>query len=96
MAGEAVKDFFDDHICGRVDLYLAGHDHSRQDLHATCGTEFVVSGAGAKTTDLEDRNPVHFESDLEGFLMVEATQNELRLFFFDEAGTQNHSRVIRR
>ncbi|MEC7750114.1 MAG: metallophosphoesterase [Myxococcota bacterium] len=96
VAGEAVKDFFDDHICGRVDLYLAGHDHSRQDLHATCGTEFLVSGAGAKTTDVVDRNPVYYQSDEVGFLLVEATRSELRLFFFDRNGTQNHERLIRR
>ena len=96
VAGEAVKDFFDDHICGRVDLYLAGHDHSRQDLHATCGTEFLVSGAGAKTTDVVNRNPVYYQSDEVGFLLIEATRSELRLFFFDRNGTQNHERLIRR
>lgn len=94
--GKAVKDFMDDALCGKFDVYLCGHDHSRQDLQTTCGTEFIVSGAGAKTTDLEGNNPVHFESDTEGFLLVEATQTTLGINFYDENGVLEHQRMITR
>ena len=29
-SGQNVEEFIDDVICGKVDLYLAGHDHNRQ------------------------------------------------------------------
>ena len=44
----------DDYVCGDIDVYFSGHDHNRQWLEPTCGTDFIVSGAGAKTTDLEN------------------------------------------
>lgn len=67
--GENVKTFFDDYMCSQVDLYLSGHDHSRQIIEgpAECPVTFVVSGAGAKTTDLPGSNPAVFEKAYEGF-----------------------------
>ena len=55
VSGDSIKDFFDAQICGKVDVYISGHDHNRQWLQPTCGTEFIVSGAAAKLTDLEGR-----------------------------------------
>jgi len=86
----------DDLVCGQFDLYICGHDHSRQDLVATCGTEFVVSGAGAKTTELEGSNPNHWQSDQEGFLIVDATPMALTIQFYDQNGTLEHTRIINR
>src|SRR5690606_32253524 len=56
LDGENVKDFLDDYACGEIDVYFAGHDHNRQWIDepgALCGAELIVSGAGAKTTDLD-------------------------------------------
>jgi tartrate-resistant acid phosphatase type 5 len=61
--GEAIQDFVEDGICGAIDVYLCGHDHSLQWPEGACGTEFIVSGAGAKTTELEGDNATWFESD---------------------------------
>src|SRR5690606_11565764 len=47
VAGYHIKDFFDAEICGKVTAYFCGHDHNRQWLQPTCGTEFIVSGAAA-------------------------------------------------
>ena len=95
--GEHVRTFFEDEICGRVDLYLSGHDHSRQDLVPDCrGTQFVVSGAGARTTALPGTNKTHFQSDKEGFLVVDATDQSLTLRFFDANGVMDHERVVMR
>ena len=89
MNGEAIETFVDDGICGTVDVYLCGHDHSMQWPESTCpGTEFIVSGAGAKTTELEGSNPTHFESDAEGFVWVELRGNTMTGVFYDAAGTE--------
>ena len=45
LVGDYVQEFMEAHICGKMDLLLSGHDHNRQWLEPTCGTEFVVSGA---------------------------------------------------
>ena len=89
--GDHVKDFIEDTVCGRVDLYLSGHDHNRQWLEDTCGTTFVVSGAGAKTTDLEGRGtPTLFEDDeKEGFLWVEIEGRRLTARFYDLFGNED-------
>lgn len=86
--GEAIEDFVNDGICGAVDVYLCGHDHSLQWPEATCGTEFIVSGAGAKTTELEGSNPTWFESDQEGFVWVELRGTTFTGVFYDAAGTE--------
>lgn len=94
--GEHVKSFMESTICGKFDLYLCGHDHSIQDLQKTCGTEFVISGAGAKTTELKGDNPAHYQSDRLGFVIVEATYARLTLRFYDEDANLKHQREIRR
>ena len=97
VSGEEVQSFMEDHICGQVDFYICGHDHSRQDLVPDCqGTQFIVSGAGAKTTELEGNNPAHFESDVEGFLLAEVTDTTFLIRFYDEAGVMNHERLVTR
>jgi hypothetical protein len=91
--GTAVKDFMDTRICGQVDVYFSGHDHNRQWLEPTCGTEFIVSGAAAKTTDLQGRgNPTKFEDDrTAGFMWVEIRDNCFTGEFYDEDGYREFS-----
>lgn len=85
--GDGVKEFMDEIVCGKVDLYLSGHDHNRQWLEGTCnGTELAVSGAGAKTSALEGTNPVRFQSDKLGFLYIVVDGTTLTAEFLDGDG----------
>ena len=85
--GEGVKDYLEDTICGKVDLYLSGHDHSRQWLNESCmGTELAVSGAGAKATELPGKNATLFQSLELGFLYVVIEGKKLTAEFIDENG----------
>lgn len=95
-SGDAIRDFFDDHLCGRIQVYLCGHDHNRQMLTPTCGTEFIVSGAGAKTTDLEGRgNDTFFEDDTKpGFVWVEIRGNEFTAAFYDLEATLDYEQTF--
>lgn len=95
-SGAPVEDFIKNEVCGKADLYLAGHDHNMQDLVSPCPTQMVVSGAGASTTKLVGENPVHFQSDDSGFVLVTATPSELRLEFFNSEATRLHERVVSR
>lgn len=92
--GDGVKEFMDSTVCGQLDVYFCGHDHSMQWLESTCGTEFIVSGAAAKTTHLDGENPTHFESDVPGFLWVEIDGNTFRGQFWDEDGNMVYEKEI--
>jgi hypothetical protein len=95
--GAYIEDIFDESLCGQVTVYISGHDHNRQFLEPACGTEFFVSGAGAKTTDLvhRDNNPTFWESDsAEGFLWVEIIDNEFTGAFYDLNGTLEYSQTF--
>jgi hypothetical protein len=84
-----------------VDISVSGHDHNRQWLNENdtlCGIELIVSGAGSKTKDLQDRgNEAHFQdATTEGFLYVVAEGNTLRGQFIDKFGVVNFERELTR
>ena len=92
--GYYMKEFFDQSVCGKVDIYFAGHDHNRQLLEPSCGTLFVVTGAAAKTTGFEyrDNNPTIWDDDTTaGFVWVEIADNTLTLAFYNRTGGLDHS-----
>jgi len=94
LSGQNVKDFMDDSICGKVDVYFCGHDHNRQWLQPKCGTEFIVSGSAAKFTEFKhssgdaDANPSKFQQqdDTAGFFLVEILGNSLTATSYNELG----------
>lgn len=96
LSGIELKRFFDDLVVGQFDLYVCGHDHSRQDLGEVGGTRFVVSGAGSQTTALVGTNPVVFQAATEGFFTFEARGDELVIRAYDAGGNLEHySRMTR-
>ncbi|MBX3193206.1 MAG: metallophosphoesterase [Labilithrix sp.] len=93
--GKSVKSYLEDTICGKVDLYLSGHDHSRQWLNESCkGTELAVSGAGAKATELGGKNASLFESLELGFLYIVIEGKKLTAEFVDENGKTEFTHTI--
>ncbi len=94
--GRYVQEFMESKICGKFDVYLAGHDHSRQDLGSNCGTEFLVSGAGAKVTTLPGSGSNEFQAATVGFLLVEADATDMTFYFYSESGVLEHTRAISR
>ena len=99
VSGDRVRDFFEDELCGKIDVYLAGHDHNRQWLEPVCGVQLIVSGAGAKTTDLvgRDNNPTKFEDDTtEGFFWIEIAGDTMTVEVWDRAGNLDHTSTVTR
>jgi hypothetical protein len=99
VGGGDMKRFFDEVVCGTVDLSFSGHDHNRQWIDeptALCGTEMIISGAGAKTTPLQDRgNAVFYEDDSEeGFMLVEVVGKRLTARFYDKTGAMDFERTL--
>ncbi|MBL8717457.1 MAG: metallophosphoesterase [Myxococcales bacterium] len=94
-SGQGVKDFMDAEICGKVDFYVCGHDHSRQYIQTTCkGTQLVISGAGAATTDLKGKNPTWFQAATPGFVWFEITAKSVRIEFLDATGKVEFTRTV--
>ncbi|MFO0552838.1 MAG: metallophosphoesterase [Polyangiaceae bacterium] len=95
-SGVWVKGFFEESVCGKVDMYISGHDHDLQWLHKSCDVELVVTGAGAKVSTLAgSTHPTYFQEDeLGGFLLVELTHDKLTGTLYDEDGKALFSRVV--
>jgi hypothetical protein len=93
--GAGVKDLLDSVVCGKVDLYISGHDHSLQWLEESCqGTELLVSGGGSTNTDLPGQNPSFYQSAKTGFLYVQITGKSLIGEFYDAQGKLEYSRTL--
>lgn len=91
VTGRGVQESLDAIVCGRVDIYFAGHDHSRQWLaesDACPGTTLVVSGAGSKMTELGGDHPVLFQNNEKaGFFWVHLAGDRIEVEAIDEDGT---------
>lgn len=100
-SGDHVKRFFDDHVCGRVQVHMAGHDHDLQWLKPvpSCGaTEFIVSGAGAQSRTLADpTDDAYFGvGETNGFYWIEMVGDELRATIYDADGAVLFERTLMR
>ena len=72
-AGVCFKEYMESNVCGKVDLYISGHDHNLQYLEpvAACGgTAFIVSGSGSQTSALSGSNTVYHEAAEAGFFLI--------------------------
>ncbi len=95
VTGKSVKEFVEDAICGKVDVYICGHDHNLQWLEPKCGTEFIVSGAGSKSEGLPGDNPAYFVApDTEGFVWIEIKDDTFTGVFYDQTGKELFSKTI--
>ncbi|CAA0122006.1 Uncharacterised protein [BD1-7 clade bacterium] len=96
IGGEIYRKWFEQHVCNKVDIFFAGHDHDMQILHSVpeCGkTFFVISGAAAKTRELKDeeRNVAYYQlGKATGFILAEIKGNniDLRVYTVDDNGYQ--------
>ena len=67
---------------GRVDVYLTGHDHILNHVKSEGGVEFLVSGGGGAGLYKVKPGPRSlFAESKNGFTIVEASSNELKVRF---------------
>lgn len=91
VSGEAVRRLLEPAVCGSADLYLSGHDHSRQ-LLDHCGAALVVSGAGASPTTLTPSGNVRrFGSTAPGAVWIELGPERGQVVFIDADGADEAS-----
>ena len=79
VSGRSLRQLFERHLCGRADLYVAGHDHHLE-VGEACGLTWVVSGAGATVRPLEQRGhtPLFASSEL-GFVHLDLGRDTAEL-----------------
>lgn len=79
-AGETWQKFFADELCGKIDLYVSGHDHDLEWLPAPekCGkSELVVSGGGgAEPREIFDRHDSRYKASVNGFFWLELASDK--------------------
>lgn len=94
-SGALLRPFFDDVVCGKVDVYLAGHDHTLQWPEPTCGgTELIVSGAGAVVSSLPGQNATRFQALDLGFAYGVATATTLTFEIVPVGGATPFRRTL--
>lgn len=93
--GKAIKEFDEQVLCGKVDVILKAHDHSRQWLTETCsGSELIVSGGGASPSELPGKQPNHFQTLALGFVYFRIEGKSMRVEFVDKNGETEFTRTI--
>ncbi|APS00748.1 metallophosphoesterase [Pajaroellobacter abortibovis] len=93
--GQRMREAFEDWICGKVDIYLAGHDHNLQWIKETCkGTQLIVSGAGSEATHLPGQNEVNFQSDKLGFVFIAIEDTQLKVEFINAQGETSYAQLL--
>lgn len=95
VAGENVKEFMEEAVCGNIDVYLSGHDHNIQWLEPKCGTQWIVSGAGSKSGPLPGENAAYFGMpETEGFFWGELKDDTFTGVFYDKTGAELYSKTV--
>ncbi len=99
--GEGVREFVDEIVCGKADVYLCGHDHTREWIQSTCtsagssiNTEIIVSGGGASVTPFEGpgENPFYWRASSSGFLYVVIEGRTFTGTFYNDQGVAEFTR----
>jgi hypothetical protein len=91
--GEALKGIIEESVCGKAQVYFAGHDHNREWLEPTCGTHFIVSGAAAKLRELarRDDQPTRWVDDKAyGFMWASIDGDVMTGVFYDDEGNVDY------
>jgi tartrate-resistant acid phosphatase type 5 len=82
-------------LCGKADLYLAGHEHKQQVLKADCGLTMVVSASAGKLRQEPETGPrALFNLPEPGFAHLWIKKNELIVRILSDRGEVRYQMVI--
>ena len=96
-SGIEVKEFFEQFLCGNVDVYFAGHDHDLEVLPGPtqCPMVFVVSGGGGRALrGFSGSNPFHFQKTSFGFAYIRLTAQTLTLQMLTTDGGMEYEMTL--
>jgi tartrate-resistant acid phosphatase type 5 len=83
-------------MSGRVDIYIAGHDHNLQHLKAEGGVNFFTSGGGgAGLYEVGTTERSLFKSRTNGFAVIETDKTSITVSFIGADGKELYRYVIK-
>ncbi len=96
--GARMKDLVEGSVCGKAQLYFAGHDHDREWIEdSKCATSFVVSGAAAKLRGVGSSDRQLFgDASKYGFMWVEIDGDAMTGVFYDEDAKVSYEDMVMR
>jgi len=98
--GRYFRTFFDEHVCNKTDLYIAGHDHTIQILPGPshCSGIFAISGTGAYPSPdgIIHSQDSHFGKTALGFIYMKVGLNTITLEAINIDGEVDFTHVIRK
>lgn len=72
-------------LCGKADMYAAGHDHHLEHAVTDCGVVQIVSGAGAETRPIQKTQRTKFAASSLGFTYLRINKSgELSVEYLNE------------
>lgn len=82
-------------LCGRADLYLAGHEHNSQVLRADCGLPLVITGAASQLRpEKAPGTRSLFTKNEPGFTYLVVRENQLTVQMVSSTGEVWYTLVI--
>jgi tartrate-resistant acid phosphatase type 5 len=79
-----LRDHWAPKFCGKVALYIAGHDHHLEHTRTDCGVELVVSGSGAESRAVTPTPRTKFAASALGFAYLTKEESGLMtVSYFD-------------
>ncbi len=72
-----LADLTDKTLCGKADIYLSGHEHTKQHLKNVCGVEYLVVGTGAGTRPAGRGSNTLFAKSSLGFAWFEIDNDKM-------------------
>ncbi|MEY4064161.1 MAG: hypothetical protein RIR26_369 [Pseudomonadota bacterium] len=79
-----LRDQWSPQFCGKVDLYVSGHDHQLEHLRTDCGVNLVISGTGGETRPVTPTPRTKFAASVLGFAYLsKAESGPLTVSYYD-------------
>lgn len=78
-----------------VDAYIAGHDHDMQHFERD-GIQFFIAGGSGQETRKVKRKRAVFARAAHGFMIIEASTDELSLRLIGTGGETVHSKILKK
>lgn len=92
----ALANLIDKATCGKADIYLCGHEHTKQHLKKTCGTEYLVVGTGAGLRKVGVGKNTLFARSSYGFSWFEVDEHSMHFQIIDSKGNVEYEHTIKK
>ncbi len=95
-AEPAMAAFYQRHLCGKIDLFVAGHDHDKQLLRGPCDVTLVISGTAGKLRPVGSGDETLFSASSLGWARLEVRGAEGVLTFHAADGSVERRAQLQR